>query len=272
MRLAYDHLPAIHEYQELQEARNVVAAGLGDELGVRIEPLTPQLTAVRTASMPLHAPGNQVFGFTPEHLGELDIVESWFDAVGSAVHLRAGADAVNRELADVLTARGYAAMNVEAWMVADLVELHIDAPVHDIRHVVDASGNDDFARAFCAGWQVDSRELERIVGAAMAPWPEPPRWHRFVAWVDGQPAAQALLVVGEHVGYLAEAATDPRFRRRGLQRALIAHRARIARELGCTQLFSQVTWGDASWANMRQLGLREGHMTVRYCRPPQDRS
>ena len=102
----------------------------------------------------------------------------------------------------------------------------------------------------------------------MAPWPQPETWHRFVAWVDDEPAAEALLVVRGACAYLAEAATDPRYRRRGLQRALIARRAEAARELGCTTLFGMVAWGDASWSNMRATGLREGHMTLRYHRLP----
>ena len=53
-----------------------------------------------------------------------------------------------------------------------------------------------------------------------------PERRRYLALMEGQPAASAELVLHEGVGYLSNAATLPSFRRRGLHRALIAaHRS-----------------------------------------------
>ena len=59
----------------------------------------------------------------------------------------------------------------------------------------------------------------------------------------------------------------PRFRWRGIQRALIAHRVADARAAGAKVIFSAVKYGDGSWANMRRVGLREAFLTLSYRRP-----
>jgi MOSC domain-containing protein YiiM/GNAT superfamily N-acetyltransferase len=57
--------------------------------------------------------------------------------------------------------------------------------------------------------------------------------HLFIAELDGRPVAGAALFTRRKVGWLAAAAVVPDARGRGIQRALIAHRARVAAEEGC---------------------------------------
>jgi GNAT superfamily N-acetyltransferase len=121
--------------------------------------------------------------------------------------------------------------------------------------------------AFVAGWDVIDPDLQRVGRAAMGAWPGPPEWRRYLARVDGEPAGEALLTLFGDVAYLAEASTVPAYRRRGIQRALIAHRLEAAREAGATTVFGAVRYGDASWSNMRAMGLREEFLTLRLKRP-----
>ncbi len=55
----------------------------------------------------------------------------------------------------------------------------------------------------------------------------------FVAEVAGMPVAAGSLGVAERVASLMGVSTDPAYRRRGVQQALIAHRLQVARERGC---------------------------------------
>jgi ribosomal protein S18 acetylase RimI-like enzyme len=70
-----------------------------------------------------------------------------------------------------------------------------------------------------------------------------PRWHVLVACAPGdaarRPVAVAGLFVHGDLGYLAFAATDPGFRRRGAQGALMARRIRNAASLGCRLLTTE---------------------------------
>jgi ribosomal protein S18 acetylase RimI-like enzyme len=87
-----------------------------------------------------------------------------------------------------------------------------------------------------------------------------PRWHVYVACQGARPVATGALMVLGDVGYLGFGATDPAYRRRGAQRALLAKRMRVAFALGCRWVFSDT--GEAvagqpspSLDNMRRLGL-----------------
>jgi ribosomal protein S18 acetylase RimI-like enzyme len=260
-------LPRFHERQERQESLNVVAAGLGPEVGVEMHDWGDGLWSVRCGEAPGHVPGNQIVGFEPGLVDRLPELLAWFDDAACSVRIRLPGPSVDRELGARLAGLGFALHELEAWMAAPLDGLVIPSRPHDLREVDAPAAMQHFRDAFCAGWAITSADTRRIALAAMAPEPAPTGWRHYVGHVDGAPAAQALLVHHGEVAYLAQAATDPRFRRQGLQRALIARRAADAHAAGATVLFSAVRYGDQSWGNMRALGLREEFLTVTLRRP-----
>lgn len=68
--------------------------------------------------------------------------------------------------------------------------------------------------------------------------------------------AAAVLFVHGRDAYLADAATDPAYRGRGCQLALIARRITDAHAAGCRQVFGQMSFGGTSQRNMERGGLR----------------
>jgi MOSC domain-containing protein YiiM/GNAT superfamily N-acetyltransferase len=85
---------------------------------------------------------------------------------------------------------------------------------------------------------------------------ESPRRHLMIAEQSGRPVATAALHVRHHTGWLRGAAVVPEARGQGIQRALIAARVRLARELGCDLVGSWAEHASASAANLERLGLR----------------
>lgn len=245
----------------------MLAAAAGAELGVATRTWSDGVWSVRTRASPEHEPGNQITGLSPERLDLLDAILPWYDEVGCSARVRLPGAALEVDVGEALARRGFVAHELEAWMAAPLDAIRLDAPHHDIRPVEDAASLDAFFTAFNAGWEVPEAK-QPIARAALGPLPAPTGWHRFVAFVDGEPAGEAILALFDDVAYLAEAATAPRFRRRGVQRALIAHRAEFARAAGAQVLFGGVRYGDGSWANMRGYGLAETFMTLTFIRPP----
>jgi GNAT superfamily N-acetyltransferase len=88
-----------------------------------------------------------------------------------------------------------------------------------------------------------------------------PRWEVLVACDGARLAAVAGLFVHGGVGYLPFAATDPAYRRRGAQGALMASRVRRALELGCAWIATET--GEAipgepnpSYHNMLRCGFQ----------------
>jgi MOSC domain-containing protein YiiM/GNAT superfamily N-acetyltransferase len=90
---------------------------------------------------------------------------------------------------------------------------------------------------------------------------EEPRSHVLVAERDGRPVACAALHEHRKAGLLRTGVVLPEARGQGLQRALIAARARLARELGCDLLVAEAPPGSVSARNLEAMGF--GQIAVR---------
>jgi len=77
----------------------------------------------------------------------------------------------------------------------------------------------------------------------------------FLGRIDGVAAATGMLFDVRPVAGLGNASVLPKFRGRGIQRAMIAHRMRVGRERGLRIFFGQ-TQNPASAHNLEELGWR----------------
>jgi GNAT superfamily N-acetyltransferase len=83
-----------------------------------------------------------------------------------------------------------------------------------------------------------------------------PGFHRYLARIGGEPVGGASLRVDEAgVAQLAGAATLPAYRRRGVQRALLAARLEVARHAGCDLAVITTQPGTQSQANAQRQGF-----------------
>ena len=114
---------------------------------------------------------------------------------------------------------------------------------------------DEFLDALLSGWGIP-REHRAGAKANMAGWLGVPAFHLYLIRIDGRPAAAAKLFLHDRVGYFPDAATDPDFRGRGLQTALLQHRSVIAAQSGAELIYSQAAFGSTSHRNMERVGLR----------------
>lgn len=80
--------------------------------------------------------------------------------------------------------------------------------------------------------------------------------HRSIVELDGRPAATGSLHTHHGVGWMRAGSVLPEYRGRGLQRALIVHRARAASRLGCELIGASAVEGGASALNLERLGFR----------------
>ena len=92
-----------------------------------------------------------------------------------------------------------------------------------IEQVVTAKALEDYLDAYVAGWGIPEKDQAQFK-SNVRPWLEEPGWSLYLARANGRPAGAATLYVHDRVGYLADAATDPAFRRRGIQVALLRRR------------------------------------------------
>lgn len=83
-----------------------------------------------------------------------------------------------------------------------------------------------------------------------------PGWSLWLVRHDGKPVAEGILYLREGFAYLADAATAPPFRGRGLQSALLAHRLRHAAEHSTEYTCSGASFLSTSHRNMVRAGMR----------------
>jgi hypothetical protein len=124
-----------------------------------------------------------------------------------------------------------------------------------IEHVASAAGMEDFLAAYALGWDIPETAREQFKANVRA-WPEQPGWSLYVARVEGEPAASAILFIHEGVGYFADSATGPAFRGRGLHAALLARRWRDASLAGVDCVCSGAAFLSTSHRNMERAGMR----------------
>ncbi len=111
------------------------------------------------------------------------------------------------------------------------------------------------------------------LGPAAAPWlcklDRAQDWRAYVGLVDGEVVATGGLFVRNGVGWLDFGATDPRFRGRGAQSALLRQRIVDALDLGCGLLATatgEAVPGDPqhSYSNIRKMGFNEAYLRENY--------
>jgi GNAT superfamily N-acetyltransferase len=106
------------------------------------------------------------------------------------------------------------------------------------------------------GWTHEHPELEqqfmRDVGTVLIHRENSPC---FLAAIDGHPAAAGALALHQGVALFAGASTEPEFRRRGLQAALLEARMQYAVEHGCDLAMMVAEPGSNSQRNAQRQGF-----------------
>jgi hypothetical protein len=122
-----------------------------------------------------------------------------------------------------------------------------------VERIESAGTLEQFLDTHAAGWKIPDPAGFK---ANVRGWLNQPGWSLYLARLDGAPAATGTLFVKDGVGYCADAATDPRFRSRGLQTALLARRIADARAAGVDLVCSGAEFLSQSHRNMERVGMR----------------
>jgi hypothetical protein len=167
------------------------------------------------------------------------------------------------EQADALSARGLrqTAFHATAW--APLPLPAVPAPDVDIREVATEAEMDTHIDFQLAAWDAPPPVIDYLRPLRRT-WLGLEGRRFYLAYVDGTPAAQAILSWRDDIGYLEHAGTLPQFRRRGLQLALVRRRIADATALGCRVIFGGADFGSQSLANQIACGLSVAYLAARW--------
>ena len=125
----------------------------------------------------------------------------------------------------------------------------------EIELVRSAAVLEDYLEAYVAGWDIAEAHQAQFK-SNVRPWLGQAGWSLYLARVQQRPAAAATLYLHRGVGYFADAATHPAFRRRGLQLELLRRRLQDAGAAGAELVCSGAEPFSSSHRNMERAGMR----------------
>ena len=188
------------------------------------------------------------------HEQQIEALAEWYRVQGVKVRFEIVPGycdaAVGRELARL----GYYQSGFHTSLVCEpQLKAPAAAPDIAIERIDEAAALDQFLATHAAGWSIAD-----VPGfkANVRGWLGQPGWSLYLARLDGKPAATAILYVADKVGYCADAATDPAFRGRGLQSALLHRRIADASAAGVDFICSGADFLSRSHRNMERAGMR----------------
>jgi ribosomal protein S18 acetylase RimI-like enzyme len=194
---------------------------------------------------------NRIEGFGTGDVARLDQILDFYGSLGIDPWLELAPEAGVEELGAMLARAG--ARIVDFHGVLYGLPRHAPSGAVDVRRT-DGAEAEAAARLLLEGHAVPEALLPTH-GSALAAAVAGRGW-LYVATVGGVRAAAAVLTVADRIGYLANAATLPAFRRRGCQLALIAARVADAADGGCDLVTSGAEFGSSSQRNLERAGFR----------------
>lgn len=204
-------------------------------------------------------PLNQALGLIePVTEPELEAVEAFLGAP-TVLELSPGADPA---LWLLLARRGYRLQQFQQLWVKALPGAAL--PLPSAVRVAGAGEASLYNRIVCAGFleRDDWRDVEPPFEVSL----EVADAWGFLAFVDGEPAGGGMLGIVEDVALLSGDGVLPRFRGRGLQKALIDSRLAFARERGCDLACASTAPGTASQRSYEACGFRAAYPKVEMAR------
>jgi hypothetical protein len=214
-------------------------------------------TATRLGALVSHPAYNKARGFNSDDLAYLPAIRGFFTDVGISPLIEVWAGHASAALGEHLTRAGFYAAEVSATLRATVSASSIPVPgtgpdIHEL-----SNGEDDsvYLKTLFEGYGL-SHQTAAPQRAMMAIEHRSPRLRRYLAYLDGQPAAAAALYTTPQAGYFAGAATIPAMRNRGCQSALIQRRLRDAT---AGQVVVTTGFGSPSQTNLQRLGFTIEH-------------
>ena len=225
----------------------IVAARPGNPLGAGVRRYGEAL-ATRAPPFGEHL-FNRAFGFSDEALEAAAEVADWYAEGGVPGAFEIAPGLPSTALMAMLAARGYRHTGFHANFVGPAELPQGPSAGVEVRRLEDETDLGAFSDAYHLGWNTTEFRVP------VKPWLTAPGWSLYLGLCDGEPAGAAILCQADGDAYLADSAVDPKWRRRGVHRALLDRRCADAAAAGAKVVFSGADYLGASCRNMLRKGL-----------------
>ena len=225
----------------------IVAARPGNPLGAAVR-CYGEAVATRAPPFGEHL-FNRAFGFTDDALDAAAEVIDWYAEAGVRGAFEIVPGLATGALTAMLHQRGYRHTGFHANFAghADLPQQ--PSPGVEVRRLEGETDLEAFSDAYHLGWNATQSRVP------VKPWLTAPGWSLYLGLCDGEPAGAAILSLANADAYLQDSAVDPKWRRRGVHRALLDRRCADAAAAGAQVVFSGADYLSASCRNMLRKGL-----------------
>ncbi len=192
---------------------------------------------------------NRAVGFTDEQLDAALEVISWYQdgEVPGAFEIAPGPS--SNRLLELLHSQGFRHTGFHARFAGRPSGREGTPAGVEVLRLTDTEHIEAFSDAYHLGWDATGPAVP------VEPWLRAPGWSLFLGLCDGNPAGAAVLYLSGGDAYLADCAVDPKYRRRGVHRALLDRRCEDAAAAGTDVVFSGADFLSASHRNMLRKGL-----------------
>ncbi len=224
----------------------------GNPVGIAYRRIDESAVALLSRFLPSFT---RVVGLRPGHERHIEPLVDWYREHGAKPTFEMVPGMYDDALGRELTRLGFFQSRFHASLIGEPDLSGASDPTIDIERIGSADAMEDFLDAYVAGWGIAEKDQAQFK-SNVRPWRDQPGWSLYLARVEGRPAAAATLYLHDNVGYLADAATAPAFRRHGLHVALLRRRIRDASTCGVDFVFSGAEPMGTSHRNMERAGLR----------------
>jgi GNAT superfamily N-acetyltransferase len=192
---------------------------------------------------------NRACGFADDNLDDAREAITWYAEKQVPAVFEVVPGLPSAGLMALLAEHGYRQVGFHATFAGPADLPPRPAPGVEVRPVASEADLAAFSDVYHAGWANTGPRVP------MQPWLVAPGWRLYLGLCDGQPAGAAILYVWNGLGYLADGAVDPTWRRRGVHRALLDARCADASAAGCAEIYSGAEYLSGSCRNMLRKGL-----------------
>jgi len=225
----------------------IIAARPGNPLDAQVRRYG-EAVALRTPVFGEHF-FNRACGFDDESLDAAQEVIAWYAEKSVPGMFEVLPGVPSERLMALLAARSYRQIRFHATFAGPAQLLAAPSPGVEVRQVESEVDLAAFSAAYHLGWANSGPPVP------MKPWLAAPGWRLYLGLCDGEAAGAAILYMRGGIGYLADSSVDPRWRRRGVHRALLDARCADAAAAGAQTIFSGADYLSASARNMQRKGL-----------------
>jgi hypothetical protein len=209
----------------------------------------------------------QTYGIGGQSADAVRRVVEFFNLHDVPARMRIVPGAFASELADTLSGLGLRHVGFHTILWSPLRPAVEPPPPAEIREVSTHEEMDALIDIQLGAYGISQEVIDRLRPLRRT-WRESRDRRFYLAYVDGCPAAQAILQWRDDIAYLESAGTLAAYRRRGLQRALIRRRINDATTLGCRVIIGGADFDNDSRTNQMACGLTVAYLAALWAQRP----